>query len=301
MLCDATTGDPLEPSFEGCPAVEALALRRDGRRLATVRWSNAEVGTVRVWDLDTGRPKWEQKAPARTVADLAYSPDGRWLALACGHEGAPSEFGQVMLWEAGTGVEIHKFPAYKGGVLGVAFSPDSRWIASGGGDGIVRIWDTKDPARKPIELRHISMVMRVRFLPNGRLASAGGGALGSGFGEVKIWDLSTERWLDLRGHTALVRGLAYSPDGRRLATGSDDRTIKLWDTTTGEELFTLSGHTSGVICVAFSPDGQRIASGSFDQTVRVWDTSPPASDVLSRRGAESRTRPLELPDNPFAP
>ena len=124
---------------------------------------------------------------------------------------------------------------------------------------------------------------------------------GSEFGEVKIWDLSTGRVLDLRGHTALVRGLACSPDGRRLATGSDDRTIKLWDTTTGEEVFTLRGHTAGVICVAFSPDGRRIASGGWDRTVRVWDTDPPASHALFRRGAESRAGPSELPADPFAP
>ena len=118
---------------------------------------------------------------------------------------------------------------------------------------------------------------------------------------MKIWDLSTGRVLDLRGHTALVQGLASSPDGRRLATGSDDRTIKLWDTTTGEEVFTLRGHTAGVICVAFSPDGRRIASGGWDRTVRVWDTSPPASHALFRRGAESRARLPELPADPFAP
>src|SRR5262249_42884854 len=122
----------------------------------------------------------------------------------------------------------------------------------------------------------------------------------SGFGEVKISDLSTGRVLDLRGHTAPVRGLACSPDGRRLATGSDDRTIKLWDTTTGEEVFTLRGHTAGVICVAFSPDGRRIASGGWDRTVRVWDTDPAASDVLSRRGSESRVGPAEFPADPFA-
>jgi WD40 repeat protein len=141
------------------------------------------------------------------------------------------------------------------------------------------------------------------FLADGRLASAGGRYSNegpSGLGEVKIWDLATGGLLDLRGHTEIVLGLACSPDGRRLATGSNDRTIKLWDTTTGEEVFTLRGHTSGVLCVAFSPDGQRIASGGYDRTVRVWDTSAPASHDLFQRGAESRVKPPELPADPFA-
>ena len=145
------------------------------------------------------------------------------------------------------------------------------------------------------------MVKHVIFLPDGRLASAGGSWIGSEFGEVKIWNLSTGRVLDLRGHTQLVADLASSPDGRRLATGSLDRTIKLWDTTTGEEVFTLRGHTSGVIRVAFSPNGRRLASGGYDWTVRVWDTSAPADRAPLRREAESRVQVPGLPADPFAP
>ena len=255
---------------------------------------------MRVWDLDTGRPVWEKEAHAAWAMDVAYSPDGRWLASAGVDERELG--GEVTLWEAATGVKVHEFPPSRDAVLGVAFSPDSRWLASGWSDGIVRIWDLRDPAGEARELPgHAGGVSRVMFLPDGRPVSAGGSSIGSEFGEVKIWDLATGRALDLSGHTQLIQALACSPDGRRLATGSLDFTIKLWDTTTGEEVFTLRGHTSGVLSVAFSPDGRRLASASIDRTVRVWDPSDPMDSAPWRRKARSRVEVPELPADPFAP
>ena len=71
----------------------------------------------------------------------------------------------------------------------------------------------------------------------------------------------------------MVNSVAFSPDGQRLASGSGDKTVKIWDSATGKELFALKGHADPVTSVAFSPDGQRLASGSRDQTVKIWDSA----------------------------
>jgi WD40 repeat protein len=87
----------------------------------------------------------------------------------------------------------------------------------------------------------------------------------------------------LYGHTSPVLSVAYSPDGGRLASGSWDNTVKVWDTRTGRELLTLRGHTLGIWSVAFSPDGACLASGSHDQTVKVWDART-GQELLTLRG-----------------
>jgi WD40 repeat protein len=81
---------------------------------------------------------------------------------------------------------------------------------------------------------------------------------------------SIELFLQL-GHTWSVTSVAFSPDGTRLALGSDDRTVKLWEVRSGEPVRTLSGHTGSIQSVAFSPDGTRLASGSLDGIINIWD------------------------------
>src|SRR5262249_46597310 len=92
--------------------------------------------------------------------------------------------------------------------------------------------------------------------------------------------------LTFRGHSELVRSVVFSPDGKRLASASDDPTVKVWDAATGQELLTLEGHARGVNSVAYSPDGRCLASASWDGTLKIWDANT-GQPLLSLKGHTS--------------
>ncbi|KAG7284866.1 hypothetical protein NEMBOFW57_009481 [Staphylotrichum longicolle] len=149
-------------------------------------------------------------------------------------------------------------------VHAVAVSSDGRLIVSGSGnntlrysDHMVRVWDAATGAERRVLQGHLDSVNAVAFSPDGQLIG-----MGCGHGRRV-----------LHGHLDWGNAVAFSPDGQLIVSGSDDKTVRVWDAATGTERHVLQGHSRPARAVAFSPDGQLIVSGSDDKTVRVWDSA----------------------------
>jgi WD40 repeat protein len=154
-------------------------------------------------------------------------------------------------------------------VYSVAFSVDDRMVAGGSYDHTVLLWDVQTGAiQRTLMGLDKSLVYTVDLSPLSGNVAAGVGR------DVLVWDKKiSERPQPLKGHTGLVFGVVFAPDGWTLASCSEDHTVRIWDTHTGQNLRTLAEHTDEVNAVAFSADGKLLASGSYDRTVIIWDVS----------------------------
>jgi hypothetical protein len=203
---------------------------------------------------------------------LAWSPDGRWLASA-------GSDGLLRLWtglEAGAGETSLERKGHEGGVTSLCWRPDGWRLASGGAEGQVRLWSPGDDRPDPlVEVKaHERAVLSLAWNPDGqRLAS------GAEDGSLKLWGADSEGtlpWLaDLDRLDGAVTSLGWSPDGQTLASGGADGVLLLWVASDGGWAIRakLKGHDGGVRSLAWSGDGGRLASGGADGVVRIWNAT----------------------------
>jgi WD40 repeat protein len=249
--------------------IDDASFSPDGRRLATLgsRYGPPGDYEVRLVDCETHqvRSTFQRSAShAGAFGRIAFCAGGSRLALA--RTGQPNKK-LVEVCEADTGAVAFVVDDV---MIAPAVTPDGRRLATVHRPDVVQLWDTATGRRVAVLKINTNgqEIQDVAFGDDGRrlaLVSADG---------VAVWDVSTGRELVRFRPATDCEVVAFSPDGKRLATGSRLGVITLWDAATGQETLSLRGHSATVQCLAFSPDGRFLASASEGETVKLWEARP---------------------------
>ena len=235
-----------------------IAYSPDGTKLAVA----SAIG-IWIYDAQTGEELNLITGKISSNTSIGFTLDGNLLVNDIGNR-------NLSLWDMNTGMHRHTFPLHNYYNTKVsAFSPDGKLLASLFPGPVIRLWDTESGMEIYPIARVSGFPHAITFSTDGRTLA---GVFAGGFGEnyLFLWDVDTGHVLHLIEHTDRFNCLAFSPDGKMIATGSADRSVRLWDVESGVELQSKRRHKDAVNKLAFSPDGKTLASSSMDNVIRIW-------------------------------
>jgi uncharacterized protein with WD repeat len=259
-----TTPVVVPEAYPATVPVTALAFSPDGKQIAVSGYHEVNLWRVADGTLDRRLP-----GLAERVYDIAYSPDGRWLATASGD---PGQYGEVKLWLAepgGGGKPVRDLLEANDSVFAVAFSPDSKLIAAAGADRAIRVWEVDSGKQTAIIEDHADWILDIAFSPDGkRLASA------SRDKTAKVFDvIKKESLVTFPGHAQTVDTVAFTPDGKLVASGGEDNLVRFWNPDDdGKAARQLGGFGGPVFKLTFAPDGKTFAACSSDKSIKIYET-----------------------------
>jgi serine/threonine protein kinase len=260
--------------------VTAVAWSPGGTYIVTASFDK----TVRIWDTAQGFSTITYCGHWDRVQAVAWSPDGKRVASA-------SDDGTVQVWDATTGKQVLIYRGHSNAVNAVAWSPDGKRIASASEDKSVQVWDTSNGGLIFANRSHTKKVLAVAWAPDGRRIASG-----SEDKSVQVWSpikdksgffgtlrLTPRGQFSYKGHSGRVNGLIWSPNGQRIASVSNDKSMQVWDSSTGKKFIIYRTTSASINGVTWSPDGRFIAACGNDKMVQVWDAVT-RSNVFTYRG-----------------
>jgi WD40 repeat protein len=242
---------------------EALAFSPTGNLLAVGTWNAAGQPGIDLWDVSASKLT-KALAHQSEVRSVAFSPDGKLLATFDNRGNI-----KVADWASDRTLTNFTVPPPRRRPTGVVvFSPDGNRLAIGEDYGRVQLFDLRTGIVVPLQTQSSEGVAALAFSANEELLAAG---LGSA---VRLWDANSgEHRGRLTNHTDLVKGLAFTPDGRQLTSASGDGTIRIWSETDHTELRCLRSSGQKLAALAMLPDGRTLVTGGDGGSVCLWDTT----------------------------
>lgn len=259
---------PVKPRARLAAPVAALAYHPDGKRLAA-----GLHGEVVFIDLGTNAVLGKLAGQTEQVSALAFSADGKSLAVASGKPGVRGEIRIYPVPAAGLPAEkpAHLLTGHKDVLYTIAWSPDHKTLASAGYDRIIRLWDTAQGKEIRSLKDHSDTVSGLAFNHDGTLLASA-----SADRAVKVWEVQSGRRLYTLGEsTDWLYALTWSPDGRYLAAGGVDQSIRVWQVNaeTGKLVHSAYAHEGPVLHLVYSKDGKTLYSLGEDRALKAWDTA----------------------------